>query len=81
MMRKVDFINKVFENEIKALNEGGRILRVFDFDDTLAKSTAFIYVKHKDGSESKLDPAQYAKYNSKSTDVFDFRDFNKLLNN
>ena len=62
------------------INEGGRILRVFDFDDTLVKSTAFIYVKHKDGSESKLDPAQYAKYNAKSTDVFDFKDFNKLLN-
>ena len=62
------------------INEGGRILRVFDFDDTLAKSTSFIYVKHKDGSESKLDPAQYAKYNAKSTDVFDFRDFNRLLN-
>ena len=43
-MRKVDFIKKVFQNEIKTLNEGGRILRVFDFDDTLAKSTAFIYV-------------------------------------
>ena len=38
-------------------------------------------MKHKDGSESKLDPAQYAKYNSKTTDVFDFRDFNKMLNN
>ena len=62
------------------INEGGRILRVFDFDDTLAKSTSFIFVKHKDGSESKLDPAQYAKYNAKSTDVFDFRDFNRLLN-
>jgi len=70
--------SKVIESTI---NEGGRILRVFDFDDTLVKSTAFIYVKHKDGSESKLDPAQYAKYNSKTTDVFDFRDFNKLLNN
>jgi hypothetical protein len=70
--------SKVIESKI---NEGGRILRVFDFDDTIAKSTAFIYVKHKDGSESKLDPAQYAKYNSKTTDVFDFRDFNKLLNN
>ena len=61
-MKKKDFINKIFENEIKNLNEGGRILRVFDFDDTLAKSTAFIYVKHKDGSETKLDPAAYAKY-------------------
>jgi len=82
-MKKKDFINKVFKTESKMLNEApqGRILRVFDFDDTLAKSTAFIYVKHKDGSESKLDPAQYAKYNSKTTDVFDFRDFNKMLNN
>ena len=70
--------SKVIESKI---NEGGRILRVFDFDDTIAKSTAFIYVKHKDGSESKLTPAEYAKYNSKTTDVFDFRDFNKLLNN
>ena len=82
-MKKKDFINKVFKTESKIISEGpqGRILRVFDFDDTLAKSTAFIYVKHKDGSESKLDPAQYAKYNSKTTDVFDFRDFNKMLNN
>jgi len=82
-MKKIDFINKVFKTESELISEGpqGRILRVFDFDDTLAKSDAFIYVKHKDGSESKLDPAEYAKYNSKTTDVFDFRDFNKMLNN
>ena len=80
-MKKIDFINNVFKNEVNTINEGGRILRVFDFDDTIAKSTAFIYVKHKDGSESKLNPAEYAKYNSKTTDVFDFRDFNKMLNN
>ena len=79
-MKKIDFINKVFKTESQIVTEG-RILRVFDFDDTLAKSDAFIYVKHKDGSESKLDPAEYAKYNSKTTDVFDFRDFNKMLNN
>ena len=82
-MKKIDFINKVFKTESELISEGpqGRILRVFDFDDTLAKSDAFIYVKHKDGSESKLDPAEYAKYNSKTTDVIDFRDFNKMLNN
>ena len=33
----------------------GRVLRVFDFDDTLAKSTAYIYVTHKDGTETTLD--------------------------
>ena len=67
----------------KKLNEDrrGRILRVFDFDDTLAKTDSYIYVKHKDGNESKLDPAEYAVYKSKPGDSFDFRDFNKMLNN
>ena len=59
----------------------GRILRVFDFDDTLAKSTAYIYVTHKDGTETTLSPAEYAKYNEKSGDTFDFKDFNSMLNN
>ena len=62
------------------LNEK-KTLRVFDFDDTLAKSTAYIYVKHKDGKETKLDPAEYATYEPKVGDEFDFRDFNKMLNN
>ena len=57
-----------------------KVLRVFDFDDTLAKSVSYIYVKHKDGTESKLDPAQYAKYEEKPGDEYDFRDFNRMLN-
>ena len=57
-----------------------KVLRVFDFDDTLAKSVSYIYVKHKDGTETTLDPAQYAKYNEKPGDEFDFRDFNRMLN-
>ena len=56
----------------------GRVLRVFDFDDTLAKSTAYIYVTHKDGTETTLDPRQYAKYKPQRGDVFDFRDFNGI---
>ena len=36
----------------------GKVLRVFDFDDTLAKSVSYIYVKDKDGSETKMDPAE-----------------------
>jgi type IV secretory pathway TrbD component len=58
-----------------------KVLRVFDFDDTLAKSVSYIYVKHSDGSETKMDPAQYAKYEPKQGDSFDFRDFNRMLNN
>jgi len=79
-MNKKEFISKVFKSEMKQLSEG-KTLRVFDFDDTLATTDSYIYVKHKDGSETKLDPAEYAKYNGKSGDSYDFRDFNKKLNN
>lgn len=57
-----------------------RVLRVFDFDDTLAKSVSYIYVKHKDGTETKMDPAEYAKYEPRPGDEYDFRDFNRILN-
>lgn len=56
-------------------------LYVFDFDDTLARSEAYIYVKKKDGSELKLDPAEYAVYEEEPGDEFDFRDFNSMLKN
>lgn len=79
-MKKSEFISELFKNEIKSVNEG-KILRVFDWDDTLGKSTSYIYVKHKDGKESKLDPAEYAVYTPKAGDEFDFRDFNRMLNN
>ena len=59
----------------------GRVLRVYEFDDTLAKSTAYIYVTHIDGTETTLDRGQYAKYKPQRGDEFDFRDFNSMLNN
>ena len=62
------------------LNEG-KALYVFDFDDTLAKSEAYIYVKKRDGSELTLDPGEYATYKEEPGDEFDFRDFNKMLKN
>ena len=57
--RRFDKLSKFSKNDRGGLgegiiNEGGRILRVFDFDDTLVNQRKFIYVKHKDGSESKL---------------------------
>ena len=53
-------------------------LRIFDFDDTLVKTTSFIYITHKGGKKSKLSPAQYAIYNEKPGDVFDFSDFEQV---
>lgn len=64
----------------RALFTEDKKLRVFDFDDTLVKTTSFIYVKHKDGKESKLTPGQYAVYKEKPGDVFDYRDFQQVSN-
>lgn len=50
-------------------------LRVFDFDDVLVKTKSFIYVTHENGKKSKLTPGQFAVYNPKPNDEFDYRDF------
>ena len=50
-------------------------LRVFDFDETLAFTKSFIYVKLPNGKEKKLTPGQYAVYKEKPGEEYDFRDF------
>jgi hypothetical protein len=56
----------------------GKKLRVFDFDDTLVKTKSFIYVTHGDGKKSKLTPGEYAVYEPKPDDEFDYSDFQKI---
>ena len=82
---KVEFgkvYSNPFVNAFKTINEeelpSGKKLRVFDFDDTLVKTNSFIYVKHNDGKESKLTPGEYAVYEPKADDQFDFSDFEKV---
>lgn len=67
-------IEKLF-TELKT----GKRLRVFDFDDTLAKMNATIYVKHPDGSSSELNPAQFAVYEPQPGDDFDFSEFDRII--
>lgn len=57
---------------------GGKKLRIFDFDDTIVKTNSFIYVTHGDGKKSKLTPGEYAIYEPKADDKFDFSDFDKV---
>ena len=54
-------------------------LRIFDFDDTLVKTDSYVYVNNGD-SQFKLTPGQYAVYNEKDGDQFDFSDFKKVKN-
>jgi hypothetical protein len=53
-------------------------LRVFDFDDTLVQTNSHIYITHKNGKKSKLTPGEYAVYEPKKGDQFDFSDFDKV---
>lgn len=56
-------------------------LRVFDFDDSLVKTTSFIYVTNsKTGRKLKLTPGEYAVYKEKPGDEFDYSDFEEVKN-
>ena len=57
----------------------GKVLRVFDLDDTLVKTSSNIKVTHRDGKETVLTPGEYAVYKPKPGDKFDYSDFNKML--
>ena len=79
---KVEY-GKVYSNlnafAFNPLQEAGeKKLRIFDFDDTLVKTKSNIYIKHKDGKDSKLTPGEYAIYEPKDGDKFDFSDFEKV---
>jgi len=58
--------------------EGNKKLRVFDFDDTLVKTKSHIYITGKDGKKSKLTPGEYAIYEPKDGDNYDFSDFEQV---
>jgi hypothetical protein len=79
---KVEF-GKVYSNmnafAFNPLQEAGeKKIRVFDFDDTLVQTVSHIYITHKNGKKSKLTPGEYAVYEPKDGDEFDFSDFQKV---
>jgi len=54
-------------------------LRVFDFDDTLVKTNSFIYITNGEITK-KLSPGEYAIYEEKPGDVFNYSDFEDVKN-
>ncbi len=79
---KVEF-GKVYSNlnafAFNPINEAEtKKLRVFDFDDTLVKTKSHIYITHGDGKKSKLTPGEYAIYEPKDGDKYDFSDFEQV---
>jgi hypothetical protein len=69
----------LFENWRKFLKEAK--LRVFDFDDTLAKTDSKIILHKPDGSTLVLSPAEFAVYKPEPEDEFDFSQFEGPLIN
>lgn len=54
-------------------------LRVFDFDDTLAKTRSFVRISTASGKMMSLTPSQYAKYEKQPGDIADYSDFETLI--
>lgn len=55
-------------------------LRIFDLDDTLFETEAKVIVTSSDGTSREITPAEYAVYEPKSGDKFDFSQFQTLIN-
>jgi len=75
LLRK--FIRESIEKEVKKTL---RKLRVFDFDDTLVKTSSLIHVSDALGRQFDLTPGEYAVYEPRMGDKFDYSDFSKLIN-
>lgn len=62
-----------------------RTLYVFDFDDTLVRTGSLIYVQNEHNPHSEfgtffaLTPGEFAVYEPRAGDEFDFSDFKRLV--
>lgn len=57
-----------------------KTLYVTDFDDTLVKTDANVYVTTADGKKVTMSPEEYAVYDIQQGDTFDFSEFEDLKN-
>lgn len=57
----------------------GKILFVSDFDDTLARTDAKVILV-RGNKKTEMDPAEFAVYEPKQGDKFDFSQFDQLIN-
>jgi FMN phosphatase YigB (HAD superfamily) len=68
----------LLENWRKYLNESK--LRVFDFDDTIAKSDSKIYITTDTGEKLVMTPGQYATHKVNPNYEYDFSEFDEVIN-
>ena len=68
----------LFENWRKYITESK--LRVFDFDDTLAKSDSKIHITTDTGEKIVMTPAEYATHTQNANYEYDFSEFSQVFN-
>lgn len=83
-MKSVDDIElRVLSRLLTEQDSRGSEIHVFDFDDTLVKTKSKIYLTSQDevGNEVKrsLTPREYAQYKRQHGDVFDYSDFEQVI--
>lgn len=54
-------------------------LRIFDFDDTLAKTKGRVVITKQNGNILKLNTQEYVQYKKEPGDSFDYSDFECLI--
>lgn len=55
-------------------------LRVFDFDDTIAKSDSNIHITTDTGEKIEMTPAEYATHKVNPDYEYDFSEFDEVIN-
>ena len=55
-------------------------LRVFDFDDTLAKSDSKIHITTDAGENLEMTPSEYATHEPREDYLYDFTEFDQVIN-
>jgi hypothetical protein len=72
----------LLENWQEYLNENKAKpkLRVFDFDDTIAKSDSKIYITTDNGKEIIMTPEDYATHKVNPEYEYDFSEFDEVIN-
>jgi SAM-dependent methyltransferase len=77
---KTQLLKEYIRGLLDEVEQKQKKLRVFDFDDTLVKTDAKTYVTHSDGSVSALTPGEYAVYEPRPGDTFDYTQFQQVIN-
>lgn len=70
---------KEYIKQLLSETSGEGSLRIFDFDDTLVVTDAVVRVTN-DSKTFELTPGEFASYDRKKGDVFDYSQFDVLVN-